>query len=114
MLLVSGGLFGGEASGPPSGYSVDNFDAANLESSLPPGPITLELERATFPPDALLPGPPPGALWVAMAEPEGGFLAEQRDGSFRNLDAEQVVAYVLTLRPAGAEEAGTLEATPTA
>jgi hypothetical protein len=48
-----------------------------------------------------------------MAEPEGGFLAEQRDGSFRNLDAEEVVAYVLTLRPAGAE-AGTPKAAPRA
>src|SRR5687767_4774941 len=57
--FVSGGLFGDSPPGPPGAYVLTNFDEVYPVSSLPSGPVTLSLGRATLAPDAALPAPPP-------------------------------------------------------
>jgi uncharacterized cupin superfamily protein len=101
VRLASGGLFErGATSGPPPGYLVTNYDPIDLESSLPAGPISFVLQRATLPPGAVLPGPPPGEFHVVTSGPAVAYLPKASDGSISNLVREPVVAYVLTLNPA--------------
>jgi hypothetical protein len=113
VRLVAGGLFGGEWAGARAeGYTINNLATHYRDAPLPPGPITLALERVTLPPGAVLPGPPPETLRAVTSGPAVAYLPEAGDGSISNLVQEPVVAYVLTLLPAGSAT-GTPEATPT-
>jgi hypothetical protein len=108
--LVAGALValvGAGTAGPPGGYEVYDFE--ELEASLPPGPATLVLERVTLAPEAVLPGPPSVIQRLVITGPDADFLAVQRDGSVRNLNQDEVVAYALSLLPAGAEAGGAPE-----
>ena len=114
VQLASGGLFIGDPQPvPPPGYLINNFDAVSPVPPLPAGPVAFTLERVTLAPGAVLPAPLHGAVHVVTSGPQVAYLPEAADGSITNLLRESVVAYVLTLLPAGSR-AGTADATPTA
>jgi hypothetical protein len=107
QLVEMGGTFGVS----PAGYTVNVTDERDLNEPLGAGPMTFELERVTLTPGAVLPAPPDGALRVMTSGPSVVYLAGGSDGSVSNVLKEPVVAYALTLRPAGSL-VGSPEATP--
>jgi hypothetical protein len=113
VQLVGGGLFIGRGVVRPSGLIVNNHDVLRPLPPLPAGPVTFVLERVTLPPSATLPGPPTGVLRIVTSGPKVAYLPKASDGSVTNVVQEPVIAYVLTLLPAGTES-GTAAATPTA
>jgi hypothetical protein len=97
--LMAGGLFAGTPLTPPAAYAIDAVKSRDLSSRLPPGPLTVTLQRTTLAPEAVFPAPPSGALQLVMTVPEFGAVAEQSDSSARNLSQVPLVLYALILRP---------------
>jgi hypothetical protein len=107
--LVAGGLFAGTPPTPPAEYAIDAVKSRDLTSPLPPGPLTVTLQRTTLAPAAVFPAPPAASLQLVMTVPEFGTVAERSDGSAQNLGQVPLVLYALVLHPtasAGATPAG--------
>jgi hypothetical protein len=99
--LVAGGVFAGAPPSPPAAYAITSVKERYPAPSLPPGPLTATVQRATLAPEAVFPAPPAGSLQVVMSGPELGTLGERSDGSAENLGQEPVVVYALVLSPTG-------------
>jgi hypothetical protein len=99
LRLVSGGIFGGYAPAPLDGYLVPDFVELFPAPRLPPGPITMELIRATLPPHAAIAAAPAGSPRLALRASGGGVLGQQRDGAIENLGRTAMVVDILTLFP---------------
>jgi hypothetical protein len=85
---------------PPPRTMIDDL-ATRRESSpappLPSGPLLVTLQRATLPPDGILPAPSPGTFRTVLTGLALAPLETGRDGSVQNRGRRPVVVYALTL-----------------
>jgi len=86
----------------PAGWVYHDQDLHTTSLAVPDGPATLRLQQTTLAPDTDLPLPPVALFQFAVSLEQGAYLATGTDFVVQYAGPRPVVAYVLTLVPAGA------------
>lgn len=103
--LVVGGFLAGLVPGPLADLTFIDYAEQYPTSALPAGPVRATLIRAVVPAKEAVPAPPPGTLIRAVGAEGEVSIGEGSGGAIRNVNAEPIVIYLLTLEPSRAASA---------